>query len=96
MFIVYENGCKSSLHLVIDWKTGLEHGQVANCKRKSSYAPCAVSVTLPIYWHVAHGYLLVTSISDLTLLRVIELLRRNMLVLCIPILGEKEYFALPM
>ena len=25
MFIGYENGCKHSLHHVIDWKTRLEH-----------------------------------------------------------------------
>ena len=32
----------------------------------------------------------------LNLAKISELLMRNMLVLCIPILREKEYFALPM
>ena len=54
VFIGYENGCKHSLHLVIDWKTGLEHW--LSCKLQKE-KPAMLPVLLESrcrYWHVAH------------------------------------------
>ena len=41
----------------------LDIGLVTNCKRKSCYAPCAVSVTLPI---LTRGVRMVTSYISMT------------------------------
>ena len=93
-----ETGVNIVCTLFLTGKNDWSIGEVANCKIKSRY-PCTVSVLLPI---LARGARMVTSLpfSDvnkwrLTMLRVFELLRRNMLVLCSPFSEKRNILLCP-
>ena len=102
MLIWYESGLKIVFTLLMmensqNTTEALVKLQIA--KQNPAMLPVLLASRC-LYWHVAHVMVTSLPFSDinkwcLTLLRLFELLRRNMLVLCMPFLIENEYFALP-